>query len=538
MSWRRTAFVVGGVVRERGDFQCADFGGHVLAVHEHAVVGDVQRQLGGDGGELIGLGPIDAAPFARQGDGPVHGARVQEAKAQPTGQAAGGARFSGAGGAVDGDDHGKERGARNEEFGSEPAVLAAGGALDGGSSASLRYRGGWGCVQLEMGGIGVGGIGVPDASHRGVRAGSRDPPRLYIRGAAIRMESREKVRRRARFGRFWEVVVRRAAGRDRVLGISISGASGVKFDFRRATSIDLLVENRGAADLARLASRLSRRSSFLRFGELVGGRQLRLRSAHARSARAARARGIGTEASSMAKGNAVWGIDIGQCALKALRCRPHEKEPRRLVVEAFDYIEYPKILTQPEAEPAELIREALETFLSRNDLTGDTVAMSVSGQSGLARFIKLPPVESKKIPDIVKYEARQQIPFSLDDVVWDYQQLTGGSEEDGFALEPEVGLFAMKRDQVARALAPLEDGGDRGRSDPARAAGGVQLRVLRPAGGSEDPAVRPREAAGVDGCDFGGHGHDGPGRDQRLPRMAAEYSRSAATTLRGRCRRS
>jgi type IV pilus assembly protein PilM len=161
----------------------------------------------------------------------------------------------------------------------------------------------------------------------------------------------------------------------------------------------------------------------------------------------------------MAKGGAVWGIDIGQTALKALQCRPHEKEPRRLVVESFDYIEYPKILTQPEAEPAELIREALQTFLSRNDLTGDAVAVSVAGQSGLARFIKLPPVESKKIPDIVKYEARQQIPFSLDDVVWDYQQLTGGSEEDGFALEPEVGLFAMKRDQVARALAPLEEAG-------------------------------------------------------------------------------
>jgi type IV pilus assembly protein PilM len=161
----------------------------------------------------------------------------------------------------------------------------------------------------------------------------------------------------------------------------------------------------------------------------------------------------------MAKSGAVWGIDIGQCALKALKCRPHEKEPRQLVVESFDFIEYPKILSQPEADPAELVREALEQFLSRNDLTGDLVAMSVPGQSGLSRFIKLPPVEAKKIPDIVKYEARQQIPFSLDDVVWDYQQLTGGSEEDGFALEPEVGLFAMKRDQVARALAPLEAAG-------------------------------------------------------------------------------
>lgn len=161
----------------------------------------------------------------------------------------------------------------------------------------------------------------------------------------------------------------------------------------------------------------------------------------------------------MAKSNAVWGIDIGQCALKALQCRPHEKDPNQIVVESFDYIEYPKILSQPEAEPEELVREALEQFLERNDLTGDRVAISVAGQSGLARFIKLPPVESKKIPDIVKYEARQQIPFALEDVVWDYQQLSGGSEEDGFALEPEVGLFAMKRDQVARALEPLEAAG-------------------------------------------------------------------------------
>ena len=117
------------------------------------------------------------------------------------------------------------------------------------------------------------------------------------------------------------------------------------------------------------------------------------------------------------------------------------KRPDRIVVESFDYIEYPKILSQPEADPEELVREALEQFLSRNDLTGDRVAISVAGQSGLARFIKLPPVESKKIPDIVKYEARQQIPFALEDVVWDYQQLTGGSEEDGLRWSRRSGCL-------------------------------------------------------------------------------------------------
>ena len=62
----------------------------------------------------------------------------------------------------------------------------------------------------------------------------------------------------------------------------------------------------------------------------------------------------------MAKSNSVWGIDIGQCALKALKCRPHEKEPHLIVVESFDYIEYPKILSQPEADPVELVHDALD----------------------------------------------------------------------------------------------------------------------------------------------------------------------------------
>lgn len=144
-----------------------------------------------------------------------------------------------------------------------------------------------------------------------------------------------------------------------------------------------------------------------------------------------------------------WGIDIGQCALKALRLQIIDGQ---VVATHFDYIEYPKILSQPDAEPDGLIREALQKFLSRNSLRGDVVAISVPGQSGLARFVKLPPVEEKKIADIVKFEARQQIPFSLDEVVWDYQKLGSGGVADGYAMEIEIGLFAMKRDMVNRYL--------------------------------------------------------------------------------------
>ena len=54
--------------------------------------------------------------------------------------------------------------------------------------------------------------------------------------------------------------------------------------------------------------------------------------------------------------------------------------------------------------------------MDRNDLKGCKVAISVPGQAGLVKFIKLPPVEKKRIPDIVKFEAKQQIPFALEEV--------------------------------------------------------------------------------------------------------------------------
>jgi len=160
----------------------------------------------------------------------------------------------------------------------------------------------------------------------------------------------------------------------------------------------------------------------------------------------------------MASGSYVWGIDIGKCALKALRCRV-STEPRKLEAVACEYIEYPMILTQPEADPVELVQSALEELISRHELKGDQVAVSVPGNLGLSKFIKLPPIEAKKIPDIVKYEARQQIPFPLEQVVWRWQRLTGGMEESGFVLDAEVALFAMKREQVFRALAPLTQAG-------------------------------------------------------------------------------
>jgi len=84
----------------------------------------------------------------------------------------------------------------------------------------------------------------------------------------------------------------------------------------------------------------------------------------------------------MAGTQAVWGIDVGRCALKAVKLRAGADGKVEIV--AQDYVEHPTILSQPEADRNELISAALEQFLSRNDISKDQVVVSVPGQHTLA----------------------------------------------------------------------------------------------------------------------------------------------------------
>ncbi len=60
-----------------------------------------------------------------------------------------------------------------------------------------------------------------------------------------------------------------------------------------------------------------------------------------------------------------------------------------------------------------------------------------------SKFVKLPPVDAGKVDQIIQYEAQQNVPFPLSEVVWDYQIL--GSAPRG---ELEVLLVAIKSDIV------------------------------------------------------------------------------------------
>jgi len=151
----------------------------------------------------------------------------------------------------------------------------------------------------------------------------------------------------------------------------------------------------------------------------------------------------------VATSQAVWGIDLGRAALKAIKLR--NVGEGKVEILDIDFIEHEKVLSQPDADRGELISSALEKFLSRRDITRDGVVVNVPGQHTLSRFTKLPPVAPKRIPDIVRYEADQQIPFDLDEVIWDYQTF----QQEGMP-DLEVGIFAMKRELIREHLLHFE----------------------------------------------------------------------------------
>ena len=72
-----------------------------------------------------------------------------------------------------------------------------------------------------------------------------------------------------------------------------------------------------------------------------------------------------------------------------------------------------------------IVREMMEELHIRHG----HVNYALAGQSVFARFVKLPAMEEEKIEKIIFFEAQQNVPFPIDEVVWDYQLVGGGLGE-------------------------------------------------------------------------------------------------------------
>jgi type IV pilus assembly protein PilM len=146
-------------------------------------------------------------------------------------------------------------------------------------------------------------------------------------------------------------------------------------------------------------------------------------------------------------GKGVWGIDVSKSSVKAVRLESG-------TLTHAGVFPYDSAGTGEAADLDEQTKAALTQIKQTYKITSEPVIFSLPSHSTFNRLIKLPPVEDSKIPEIVKYEAQSQIPFNIDEVIWDYQYV----ERDYVpGEEKEVILFAIKRDIVEQFLGNIAD---------------------------------------------------------------------------------
>ncbi|MEI6786993.1 MAG: type IV pilus assembly protein PilM [bacterium] len=143
-------------------------------------------------------------------------------------------------------------------------------------------------------------------------------------------------------------------------------------------------------------------------------------------------------------------LDIGNSKLVLAEFRIIEATSLELVNYSVSPLGFdPETTLDPSAYIVSGIRDAMRS----SGIRPGVVAVSMSGQLVFPRYVKLPPVTPDKISQIVKYEAQQNVPFPMDEVVWDYQ-LVG--QETG---ELSVLLVAVKGDLVKNLTDCVEAAG-------------------------------------------------------------------------------
>ena len=84
----------------------------------------------------------------------------------------------------------------------------------------------------------------------------------------------------------------------------------------------------------------------------------------------------------------------------------------------------------------------------------ERVTFSLPSQSVFTRFVKLPGSSPDEVDSIIGFEAQQNVPFPIDEVVWDYQIM--GEVKDN---QWDVVLVAIKADQLDEINASVNKGG-------------------------------------------------------------------------------
>jgi type IV pilus assembly protein PilM len=115
-----------------------------------------------------------------------------------------------------------------------------------------------------------------------------------------------------------------------------------------------------------------------------------------------------------------------------------------------------QLLADPAAEASRVsqIKLVIAEMLGELKIKNGRVNYAIAAQSVFTRFVKLPTVDPDKVDQIVHFEAQQNVPFPIEEVVWDYQLVASRDES-----KIEVVLVAIKADLLDELNTAVQDSG-------------------------------------------------------------------------------
>lgn len=99
-------------------------------------------------------------------------------------------------------------------------------------------------------------------------------------------------------------------------------------------------------------------------------------------------------------------------------------------------------------------RIAVAEMAAAMGIKGQPVQYAIASQSVFTRFVKLPSVGEEQVDQIVGFEAQQNVPYPINEVVWDFQLV-----ETNDKAQVEVVIVAIKSDLLDDINGAVEDSG-------------------------------------------------------------------------------
>lgn len=153
----------------------------------------------------------------------------------------------------------------------------------------------------------------------------------------------------------------------------------------------------------------------------------------------------------MLKTKTFLGVDFGAGSLKIAEFEPTDGGGLKLLRFGIRPLGLPG---SQDAAREGVLKKALGELIAEGGFVSRQANISAPGYQVFSKFVKLPPVDTSKVTQIIQYEAQQNVPFPLAESSWDYQIL--GTSSDGGL---EVLLVAIKSEIVEKLFVTGEGSG-------------------------------------------------------------------------------